>query len=218
MPLPPLTATFLATALTASGGCFLFGGTTGSGTEATEDRAVDDFTEIRASGVYRVEAAIGPETSVTIVADDNILPLIHTEVRNGRLRIDTDGSIRPKVQPVIRVTAPSLEAIQTSGATKIFARDLRGKSFTLETSGASKATLSGAVDELGIEVSGAADISAADLTAETAEVEVSGAGKVDLTVTQSLDVEVSGAGKVTYGGDPATVNKDVSGAGKVTPR
>jgi hypothetical protein len=208
-----LTLAVLATTLT---GCF-FGGTAGSGTEATEDRTVDGFTEISVSGIYTVEAVVGPEVSVSVVADDNILPLIQTTVSNGRLSIETEGSIRPKVQPVVRVTVPSLEFVDLSGATSLIATGLTGEKFRLDTSGASKATLAGAVESLEIDVSGAAKITAADLNAKNAEIDVSGAAKVDVTVSDKLDVEVSGAGKVTYGGEP-TVTKDLSGAGSVSPR
>ena len=213
MTIRPLHAVLLATALTAPA-CI---GTGGSGKEATENRELEGFSEIEVAGVFKVEAQVGSSTSVEVLADDNLLPLITTKVRGDRLVVEFDGSVRPKVTPTLRVTTPKLSAIESSGASVVDARNLTG-TFSFETSSASKATLVGEVDELELDVSGAAKIDASDLKAKSATVDVSGAAKVDVTVTESLDADVSGAAKVTYGGNPDNVNKDVSGAAKVEPR
>src|SRR5438874_537424 len=59
----------------------------GSGTRASETRQVDPFSAVDSVGAEDVTITIGAQQSITVEADDNILPLIETKVSNGRLRI-----------------------------------------------------------------------------------------------------------------------------------
>jgi hypothetical protein len=53
----------------------------GSGVSKTESRSVGSFSKIDLSGSPDVEVAVGPATSVSVTADDNIVPIIETTVR-----------------------------------------------------------------------------------------------------------------------------------------
>lgn len=58
-------------------------GTSGSGNLATETRDVSGFTGVDVGGVFQVEITAQKEFGIEIDADDNLLPLIKTEVRGG---------------------------------------------------------------------------------------------------------------------------------------
>ncbi|MEK7855263.1 MAG: DUF2807 domain-containing protein, partial [Acidobacteriota bacterium] len=57
--------------------------TKGSGKVATDVRDLRDFKGIDVSGVFQVEITSQKDFGVEVEADDNLLPLIKTEVRGG---------------------------------------------------------------------------------------------------------------------------------------
>jgi hypothetical protein len=61
------------------------------------------------------------------------------------------------------LTSNTLEGASFSGASQLTAHQLTGSKFYLETTGASKATLDGAVDELIANITGAGDLRAESL-------------------------------------------------------
>ena len=70
---------------------FSFGGVKGSGNVVKENRGVSDFTEIDVSNAIQVEIVAQKDFSVEVEADDNILPLITTEIRGNVLRIKSEN-------------------------------------------------------------------------------------------------------------------------------
>jgi hypothetical protein len=208
------SALLTALAATLTAGCI----TRGSGTEQREARKADAFTEIEAGGVFEVRITVGPEASIEVVGDDNIVPLVQTTVSGDRLHIESESNLSPKLDLVVNITTPSLTRVRCSGAGNIFVQGLKGETFELDGSGASDVELQGEVDTFELELSGASDVDATKLRAKTVEADLSGAGSADIFASESLVAHVSGAGSVRYLGDPANVDKHVSGAGNVRPR
>jgi Putative auto-transporter adhesin, head GIN domain len=197
-------------------GCHV-GGVHGSGVRKTEKRELQPFTAIDTTGAFNVEVTCQKPASFEIEGDDNILPLIETEVRNGVLHIRSKRSYSVGGPISLRITLPNLESIKASGAGKFDISDLKNDRFEVDTTGAAKVTLSGQSRSVEISSTGAGKIDAHNLRAEKADVNVTGAASVDLDVRDQLDVTVSGAGRVTYSGNPE-VHEHVTGAGKVIRR
>ena len=66
---------------------FSFGGTKGTGPMKTETRSARDFHAVELDLSGDVELRIAEQYSVEVQAQENLLPLLKTEVDNGRLRI-----------------------------------------------------------------------------------------------------------------------------------
>jgi len=115
------------------------------------------------------------------------------------------------------LTSNTLEGASFSGASQLTAHQLTGSRFYLETSGASKATLDGAVDELIASITGAGDLRADSLQTKTAKISVTGAGDARIAVRDDLKVSITGAGKVEYIGDPH-IQREITGAGSIRKR
>lgn len=194
-----------------------FKGEKGSGNIITQNRDVRDFSSIEVGGVFQVEITAQKEFSVQIEGDDNLLPLVETTVENGRLEISTTKRIKASKPIIVRISAPNIEELQASGASKVKIADLKNSALRVDMSGASKADLSGETSELTIDVSGASNVEAEGLNAVTASIEASGASKVAVAVSQDLKSEASGASKITYVGSP-TVSKSTSGASKIVQK
>jgi Putative auto-transporter adhesin, head GIN domain len=192
-------------------------GTKGSGHFASSTRSVGAFTKVEARGAIELDFTGGSGPKVEIQGDDNLISHVTTKVSGGRLVLDTVGSMRPSLPLVAKVSAPSIDAIDGNGATKIRARNLTGPELSVDVSGASDAELSGAVGSLDLNLSGAGSIDTRALAADKVTIHVSGAGDVHIGAPKTLDVHISGAGSVDYAGHP-TITQSISGAGSIHSR
>lgn len=196
---------------------FNFGGKTGSGNVAVEQRNVDEFTAVDSSGVFKVEIVLKRDHGLEVEADDNLLPFIKTSVRRGVLRLETDGKLKTSNPIRVRIFTNSIEKVSGSGVTEISVSELDAQEFTVDTSGASKVTIAGKTATLKVDSSGAAKTDATNLLAENVAADLSGASGLIVTVSGTLNAKVSGAARVQYAGSPTEVIKNTSGAGKVLP-
>lgn len=192
-----------------------FGGVKGSGNVQTEKRELVNFKAIEVGGAFEVEVVAQKEFSVEIEADDNLLPLIETEVRGGTLEISTKNRISTKQRLRIRISAPNVESLQVSGATKVSLANLKNDSLKIDLSGASKVKVDGETRDLEVEMSGASKVDAENLKAENVTVDASGASSAAVSVSGDLKADLSGASNVTYTGNPRNLQKSTSGASSV---
>lgn len=212
-----IALTLAFSALLMLSGC-KFGGVHGSGVRKTEKR--DDlasFTSIETTGAFEVEVNCQKPASFEVEADDNLIPLVEAEVKNGILRIKTTKGYSSSGGIIVRINVPDLESLKTTGAGKFRVSDVKNDQFEINSTGAATVVASGQTKSLKIGSTGAGKIDTHNLRADTAEVKVTGAAGVEVYAANELDVTVSGAGRVIYSGNPK-VSKHVSGAGDVTKK
>lgn len=190
--------------------------THGSGNSVSEKRDVGNFSGVEVGGVFEVEIVAQKGFSVEVEADDNLLPLIKTEVSNGVLSISTESDIKSKNAIRLRISAPDIDSIEASGASKVSVADLRNSDLKIDTSGASKVTLTGETENLSVEVSGASSLIAEGLKAENATVNASGASYASVIASERLTADASGASKINHTGTPKSTEKKSSGASSIT--
>lgn len=205
-------------------GCRGFGfgchgyGVRGSGNTKDETRNLSDFKEIEIGGAFDVEVICGEKPSIQLTGDDNILPLIKTEVDGSTLHIYTNKNINPRRKLHLRIATESLERLDESGACDINVSGINTESFVVNVSGASKLNLSGKTGHFRMDLSGAGKVSAKDLVCEVADVEISGAAKAEVFASENLRAEISGVGNLDYYGNPKNISKSISGVGSITQR
>jgi hypothetical protein len=197
-------------------GCHALDAMNGSGNVISESRPVKDFTGIELSGSGKLLIEQSDVESLTIVADDNLLPELKAEVRDSRLILGTNDSIHinPTALVTYKLLVKRLNSIGVSGGAEIDVKGLRTDSLTVAVSGAGDITITGETDDQNISISGAGKYRADGFKSKKATVNISGIGSALLAVSDKLDVHVSGAGEVEYVGDPQ-VTQEVSGAGTV---
>lgn len=183
----------------------------GSGSVETEKREVADFKAVDVGGAFIVEIRAQKEFSVEVEADDNLLPLIITEVDGETLKIKNDDGISSKNPIRVRISAPDIENLDVSGASKVSLFDINNDSLQIDASGASKIKIEGATKDLSADMSGASFLDAENLKAENASIEASGASKADVFVSNDLKADLSGASKVYYSGNPKNFENQTSG-------
>ena len=190
-------------------------GIKGSGKLASETRDVGRFTGVDVGGVFQVEMTAQKEFGIEIEADDNLLPLIKTEVRGGVLIIETEQKVSTNNPLRIRISAPNIDNIEASGASKVTLAAVKNSELRVDTSGASKVNIDGETANLTIEVSGASAVDAENLRAEDANVDASGASHVSVFAVNDLRSDASGASKIVYSGSPKNIEKKSSGASSI---
>lgn len=194
-----------------------FTGIAGSGNAKSEVRQVGAFSAIDIAGAIDTDVAIAGDSHVEISGDDNLVPLITTELHGETLEIGTHQSMRPKLPLVAHVTAPRISAVHVSGSGNITIHGVHGDNLTVSISGSGNIRGDGTVQQLTAKVNGSGDLELDQLAAERASVTISGSGDAKLAVGKSLDVTINGSGDVSYRGDPE-VRKQINGSGSVIKR
>jgi hypothetical protein len=192
------------------------GGVTGSGNLKTEVRQVSDFTQVDFSQVGTLTIEQTGIEGLSITADDNILPILTSDVSNGVLHLGAkDNQNYSTEQPITYLlSVKTLTGLTLSGAGATQARNLDTQTLTVTMSGAGSATLQGKANDQQVTVSGVGSYDGSDFATKTAKVTVSGVGSAIINASDTLDATVSGVGSVEYIGDPK-VTSHVSGVGTV---
>ncbi len=190
----------------------------GSGNVVTESREVNGFNEIVLEGSGRVIVEVTGTESLSIEAEDNIIPLLETEVRNGRLRLGSKSSISPTTEIIFTITAASLAGVVISGSGNVAVTGVDSIDFIVEIGGSGNVETAGNVsDTLSVSISGSGGYDGEGLVAADGNVNVDGSGNAVVHVTDNLEISLSGSGNIEYIGAP-NVNVDKSGSGSVTQR
>lgn len=189
----------------------------GSGSAKEESRSLPAFHGLEVDGAYTVRIACQKDQSVEISADDNLLPLILTEVHDGILRVTSKKSICASAPMTLTITVETLDLIRSSGANEFQVADLKGESLEVDLSGSSNMTLDGAVDRLAAKIDGASGLLARQLKTKQVAVAISGAGSAEVHASERLQGDISGVGSIRYAGNPGEVVRNIMGWGDITP-
>ena len=206
----------------------------GSGEVVAEERQLSEFKTIKLKGVGRVILTQGSTHFINIETDDNIMPLIETEVQNDQLVISQGNyNLRP-TKLVFNITVAHLKGIAISGAGDVIGKsrfaaddfaakisgsgdmDLELDVANLETaiSGSGSMNLTGRADRHDAQISGSGKINAFDMQARNVSLKISGSGDCKVNATEILHTRISGSGDVFYKGHPRISSK-ISGSGSL---
>lgn len=205
--------TVLSLVILASGCGMLRPGIHGSGVSHSELRHVGPFEQVDLSGFGTVNIHVGPQPSVCVTTDDNLLQHVDTFVDGGKLKIKNRGRLRPKTGMNVDITVPHLTAAEVNGAGDLHVMDAAGESLDLSINGAGTVSATGCVNRVSTQISGAGDAELENLFAEHADVRVSGAGDIRVYASESIKARVAGAGDVICYGHPQNVDQRIAGAG-----
>lgn len=216
-----ISAGLAVTAVLAASGCDVLedatSGVRGSGDLSTERREVSSFTEIALAGSGEVHVEITGSESLVVTAEDNLLPLLRTEVVEGRLEIEPTERITATETITYAVTAADLEGVSITGSGTVTITGLDGETFTTEISGSGTIEPEGTVDELTVRIAGSGNYAGESLAAAVGSVEIAGSGDAVVDVTDALSVTISGSGNVEYLGDPQ-LSQSITGSGEISRR
>ena len=185
------------------------------GPRTTQTRDVPAFTRIENDASVDIRLHVGEPQRVQVRAGENVIDDVHTDVRDGTLRVTFDHDGMFGGDAVVDATVPRLTGIDISGSGDIDADGIDADALDVRATGSATVALEGDVRRLAVELDGSGDADLADLTAREARVAVSGSGDADVRADRRLDVNVDGSGDVRYHGDPA-LTKQVDGSGDLS--
>ncbi|HZW04920.1 MAG TPA: head GIN domain-containing protein [Anaerolineaceae bacterium] len=210
-----------------------------SGEMQSETREIGSFSRISFESMGELNITQGDQISLTVEADENIMPRIITEVRNDTLFIEMERGISLDIDQPITFTlvVTDLNELALNGLGSVNLPELQTEELVLEMNGAGgieignltagrleamldglgSVELNGEVDELTVSIPGSGNFDGENLRSRTANVTISGLGSANVWVVDNLQVEISGAGSVDYYGSPS-VQEEVNGLGRVNSR
>ncbi len=208
------------TALSMIAGCsFKFGGIGGSGILKTESREVSGYSSISFKSVGNLKIEQTGKESLTISAEDNILPKLESRVSDKTLYISitNESSLTPTKPIEFVVEVKTLEGLNIDGVGNVEVKDIQGKRLSVSLNGAANMAIAGNVDVLDLSLSGVGNFEGEGLKTKQSKVQAKGAGNAVVNVSEQLDVSASGIGSIEYIGSPQ-VKKSVNGIGSVKKR
>jgi hypothetical protein len=192
----------------------------GSGKIVTEPRTVAGFSTVSLSGSGQVVIDQTGTESLTVTADDNLLPYIKAEVRGDTLELglkDLMTNVRPTDDIVFKLTVKKLDELSVSGSGKADARGVNQDRVHIKISGSGEVSAQGTANDLDLNISGSGGYRGEGMKSQRATVGISGSGHAVIAAGEKLDANVSGSGSVEYVGDPQ-VTQHISGSGSVQRR
>lgn len=201
-------------------GCVLtLGRIRGSGIIKTESRESNTFSSVSFKSVGKLKIQQTGKESLTIIAEDNILPILESRVSGQTLYINNanKSSIDP-TQPIeFVVEVKSLERLDINGVGSIEVKDIQGKRLSVSLDGVGSIAIAGNVDVLELNLDGVGSFNGENLNAKQATVRNKGVGSAVVNVSEELYATVLGIGSIEYIGSPQ-VKESVKGMGAIKKR
>lgn len=206
----------------------------GNGRLVESERATPSFTSVSVSNALRAEVKLAdPRVKLTI--DENLLPLVRTDVHGSTLGIDPapNYDLTPSPAAIATVSSPVIDSFDTSGSARIIgatngknvsltaagdsvidASTIAAASISVNASESSRVTTTGDTARIAIDASGAAYVELGS-SAPTVDVEASDAAKVTIHATSALRVRASGSSVVTVFGHPSVRDVETTDQSRV---
>jgi predicted small secreted protein len=208
----------------------------GSGKIIQQKRTVGIFTGVATRSSIAVEIKQGNQYVVEVSADDNLINLVMTEVKDNILTIHYKPNTNIKNGHVkVKVVAPKFEQLLVASSATITATNtivssdkliLEAKSrgsivadvncYTLHLEAVSSGDLlvSGQADNVEARASSSGSITGKSLTTAASKVTANSRGKIILNASNTMTANAHSSGIIRTGGT-ATVQKEEGSGGKV---
>ncbi len=179
------------------------------------------FNSLLVSGSVKVYFTQGKNYSIKV--EESNSPYLKTivELKGQVLSVKTKNTRRISMNsssPIVRITAPQLVGVSTSGAVTVYLGTLKTTSLSINTSGASKLFFNDvACTKMQIGCSGASKMNTGKISCQSVNLNSSGACELNMTIVNNKIVEMlfSGASKSTLSYQGETLKMWSSGAGKI---
>lgn len=199
---------------------FSIAGVDGNGNVVNQPRVVSsDFNSIDVSRAIDVELKMDQNPKVVVIADENLMDLITTEVKNNTLYITSKKNIGQAKSKKVEVSVKSLEGLTTSSGSSLWCKGtLTASKLKVQASSGSEISLTVDTQSLQLSASSGANLKADGKTADLTAKASSGAS-VDAGELQANTIDA----KASSGGNVIVVNAeniaiDESSGGNVRSR
>jgi hypothetical protein len=219
--------------------CFVegFTGIRGNRNVVSEDRSIhEDFNAIKVQQGINLYLSQGNSTKINVEADENIIDLLITEVKNNELKVYFEKNVYKAKARNVYLTTNEISSIRTSSGAYVQSENtLQVNSLVLDSSSGSSIKVYVNADEIESSTSSGADIDifgktkfisakassgssidADELESVDAYAKASSGANIDINVSGKLTAKASSGGDIDYEGNPSDINKDTSSGGSVS--
>jgi hypothetical protein len=187
----------------------------GAGEMKTETRQVAGFSRIDVGGGIGLTVRIGPAPSLEVRAQENILPLIASNVENATLRIHSTQAYTTSEGVHVTIVTPTLGGITMNGGSQGQVAGLAADELAIDLSGGSALTASGTARSVTLKANGGSRGTLSDLAATTVTIDMSGGSTATVRASEEVKGSASGGSRVTVLGD-AKLNVQATGGSDVS--
>jgi hypothetical protein len=189
----------------------------GDGNIVEVERLVGSFNGVFLAEGLHGEVIVGPEYSVKIRGDSNLLEYIQLRLREGVLTSELDGGMGmfPTEPIVVTITTPTLKQLRATNGTRLIASGISTENLLLRVSTRGRVNVSGSARKITLEAANDCDVQAGDLSVETASIRVSGRTEARLNVSQEIIGKAAGGSSIIVQGNPSLSDIDTTGGSEV---
>lgn len=187
----------------------------GSGNAKTEQRTVGDFTKVSVEEAIKATVMVGPDTSVSVTSDDNVLANVQTTVIAGKLSVSMQGSVLPRTPVTVAITVPNLDDVEAASAANVTVTGVNTSTFSASSASAATLVIRGNADNVNVTAESAASADLGGVPAQNATVKASSAARVTVNAQLTVSGSVESGGSVHVQGNPPSVNVTTASGGAV---
>ena len=201
--------------------CMFKEGIHGNGIVEKETRNVPAFNQLDISGTFNVFLSQGETASVTIEADNNIIPIIQTDVDQNKLSVKIENGVKisKSKKSNVYITVTDLNSLHFNGVGNLKClTDLNLSTVDIYNSGVGNMELKGSALVCTMHNSGVGNLNAFDFEVQKLNISNAGVGNVQINAVEELSMSNSGVGNVSYKGDASIKELHSSGVGKIVKR
>ena len=187
----------------------------GSGNIISESRELNNFTSIILLGSIDVNIKTSESNNCVVVADDNLIPYIKTEVVNNKLNISLNESYSSEEKLVVNINTPNYDEVSLSGSGNINILDFKNNNLSLNISGSGNITGNGEVEILVVKINGSGNLMSKEIKSKSATITINGSGDGEVFASDSISAKINGSGNIKYFGNPENVDSIINGSGNI---
>ena len=187
----------------------------GSGNIISESRELNNFTSIILLGSIDVNIKTSESNNCVVVADDNLIPYIKTEVVNNKLNISLNESYSSEEKLVVNINTPNYDEVSLSGSGNITILDFKYNNLSLNISGSGNITGNGEVETLVVKINGSGNLMSKEIKSKIATITINGSGDAEVFASDSISAKINGSGNIEYFGNPEIVDSIINGSGDI---
>ena len=187
----------------------------GSGNIISESRELNNFTSIILLGSIDVNIKTSESNNCVVVADDNLIPYIKTEVVNNKLNISLNESYSSEEKLVVNINTPNYDEVSLSGSGNINILDFKNNNLSLNISGSGNITGNGEVETLVVKINGSGNLMSKEIKSKSATITINGSGDGEVFASDSISAKINGSGNIKYFGNPENVDSIINGSGNI---
>ena len=209
-----------------------------SNSVTTNEIQLSDYSGLRLSNAFNAYITFSnTEEKIEIEANDNLHKkiIVRKEGENLIVKLQNHTTIQGNATLNVYITTTKINSFDISGASSVylenvldaqdvaielsgasnFTGDIFATTLDLNNSGASKATVFGAIDNLDASLSGSSTFGSYELVIKQLAVNLSGSSDASLTVNESIAIDATGASTLKYKGAAVVTHKELSGASQI---